>query len=157
VDRHDRGICAGNEIPEAGPDVLALPLLVRAESKVGQDVVERSHPGAIVPDHHMVLRQDGEEIPCLAKLRLVRAIKPDDDAVEITRARKLPQNVLERRTVQLGIERGQDQRNLARLGEGLEVVFQLVDRPAAQVVELGDVAVLVKIRHARCPIFRRFL
>ena len=57
-------------------------------------------------------------------------------------------DMAERWPLKLRIERGQNQSDLAGVGKGGELIFQLFERPCAEIVKMRDVAVLMKVRHA---------
>ena len=147
VDRHHGRIRAGDQVTDRAPDVLALAGLLRRKAQLFQPRPDRLHPRAVVPQHHMGLRQPREELARMAVLRLVRLVKPDDDPVQIGHLGELVENVGQRFAFELGIERRQDQADLAGLAEGFELVDQLIERAGPQVVKLGDVTVLVKVSH----------
>ena len=116
---HDRAIFAANQIPQRRPNVLAFTLLCRGKAQRVQTRLKRFHTGTIVPDHNVVLVQSFEEFLGMPKLFLGRAIKANNDAVEIGDFGQLGQDVWHRVGFKFGIEAGQDQRHFARLRECL--------------------------------------
>ena len=97
----------------------------------------------------MVLVEVFEEFLGMAELRLVSRVQTDDDAVQVFDLGQLRQDVRHRIALQLGIEAGQDQRDFARLPEHGQLVLHLLQRSCAQVVQGGDVSVLVKVGHVQ--------
>ena len=125
VDRHHRAVGAGNQIAHAAPDILSLARLLRGEPQRLEPAHDLQHARAVVPDHRGLLRQHGKELPRMAVLRLVGAIESDDDAMQVSDLLQLLQDVGQGIPLELGEQRGQDQRDLAALREGLELVDQL--------------------------------
>jgi len=87
----------------------------------------------------------------MAELLLARAVKADDDAVQVLHLGQLLDDAGQGLGFQLGIEARQHQRHLARRGEGHQLMGQIFRRTGAQIVQSGDIAVLMKVYHAWAP------
>src|SRR5690606_8623266 len=103
---------------EAIPHIAPLARFERGEVLLRQFRIERLEARAIVPQYAVVLRQLGEVVLGVAKLLLVRPVEADDDLAQEAHLRELFYDVGQRRALELGNERGQDERYGAGEGEG---------------------------------------
>ena len=147
MDRHDGALGLCQKIPDAGPDVFAFARLWRGEPLFGKTRAQVLHPWAVVPQHPMVLGQGGEISAGVAVLSLIGAVQTDHDVMQIGDAGQFIEDGAQGRAFQFRIKTRQDQRDFAGLGKGCEFILQFLDRTAAQVMELGYIAVLMKVSH----------
>ena len=147
VDGHDRAVLAGNQIAHRGPDVLAFARLCWCQTHRVQFRPKCQHTRTVVPDHDVVLVQPFEKRLGVAELRLIGAIKADDNPVQVFDLGQLRQNAGHRIGFQLRIEAGQDQRHLSGLCKSFQLIGHFITGARAQIMQCRDVTVLVKISH----------
>ena len=147
MDGHHRAVRAADQIAQRRPDILALALLCRCQPHLFQPRAQLKHPGAVVPDHDVVLPKPGKELFRVTVLRLIRAVEADDDAVQIGNLAQLREDIRHRVPFKLGVEAGQDERDFSCLGEDRDFVAKRGCGLGAQIVQSCDVSVLMEIRH----------
>lgn len=78
---------------------------------------------------------------------MVGAIQANDDLLQIGHLRQNIDNLVQRRTFQLGIERRQYQPHGVAAGKYLQLVFKFGQFALREIVKVGDDAILIKITH----------
>ncbi|WP_248304574.1 hypothetical protein [Breoghania sp. L-A4] len=144
----DVRLARGQHVAHAEPHVAAFARFQRRQPALRELLVDGLQTRSVVPQDGVVLRQAREVILGEAELLLVGAIQPDDDFAQIRHLREMIENVAERRTLELGEQRRQDQRDGTRAGEADQLPFQRFHRLVGEIVKRRDDTVLEEITHS---------